>query len=514
MKKLTAVFAVALSAAATVQAGTDTWFTPLTASAPVVSPNAEEELTEPWIAPAGISQKRVLSLRQVEDQVLSHGQSVVRVDAGRSSSMFDMMAYDNTGNFLFIPHETPVGAGVSRLNLYNCQNEILFAGDGSGDWSSDYGAFDPARFTPNGTVLAAEEWAGQGRVIEILNSFAPADQIVTRELNSIANVSHEGINFSKKFNNTIYYVDEHRSGSIYKFVMWTPGVYSVGQTFVLSVDDFISSGGDPVLNYNDGVNATATRVGNATWVPLTDEFGNVLPGVTDPFRNGAPNGVAIDDPTALGGRPAADDVDGTPYGRPEDMEIGRLANGNEAIFFCATSEATVYCVELMENQVEGRWERIGRRWVWKQAHVDTSKAAVRVFASETSTPKNVGFPSTTGIINSPDNLAQDALGNIYIIEDAPNGSDLGGDIWFVRDTNNDGVAESVDHFMSIRVDGSEATGMIFNPMFNEEFVVAVQHPDSTDLSAVPDGLGDSVWMFHLSNIANTQFLNQLRSAGR
>jgi secreted PhoX family phosphatase len=60
------------------------------------------------------------------------------------------------------------------------------------------------------------------------------------------------------------------------------------------------------------------------------------------------------------------------------------------------------------------------------------------------------------------------------------------------------VAESVDHFLSIRVNGSEATGMIFNPAVPTEFVVAVQHPSSTDLAKVPNGLGDAVWSFNVS----------------
>jgi len=127
-----------------------------------------------------------------------------------------------------------------------------------------------------------------------------------------------------------------------------------------------------------------------------------------------------------------------------------------------------------------------------------------LFASQDATPKNVGFEPTTAALNSPDNLAQDVHGNIYVIEDAPNGSSTGGDIWFVRDVDvdGDGVAESLDHFLSIRVAGSEATGMIFNPANPYEFVVAVQHPASTDLEGVPLGLGDSVWRF---NIGGTGF---------
>ena len=228
--------------------------------------------------------------------------------------------------------------------------------------------------------------------------------------------------------------------------------------------------------WNDPSNVNSVRTGSARWIPLTDEDGVALPGITDPFRNGPTNDPRTNLDTR-GGRVAADDAGGTPYGRPEDMEVGRLRNGKEVLYIAMTSENTIYSVEIINKR----------------------RAHVRVFLNG-DTPKNVGYPETTGLLNSPDNLAQDALGNIYVIEDAPNSSDVGGDIWFGRDVDNDGVAESLDHFMSIQVDGSEATGMEFNPEIPTEFVVAVQHPDSTDLSNVPDGFGDAVWMFDITNV--------------
>ena len=495
-------------------AGTNTWFTPLTESAQVhaagaadgAASNSIEELSSPWVTPTGISQKNAVSLREVEDSILSPNQSTVRVPGlGSGASMFDMLAYDPSGEFLFIPHETYVGAGVTRYSVYDNSCEVLFSGDGSGNWASDYGAFDPCRFTPNGTLFLAEEWSGEGRVIEVMNPFADAEDIQTRILHSIANVSHEGINFSKKFDDTIYFVDEDRSGSIYKFVMATKGDYTVGQTFVLSVDGF---NGDPTVQVNSGVNIGTTRTGAATWVPLTDETGNPLPGIRNPFT---------DDGSARAGRDAADDAGGTPYRRPEDMAIGTLANGNEVLFFTATEEQTVYSIEILEERAIPRgyaygWRRPYRGNHWNQKSGPNGQAIVRVFASETDTPKNKGFAPTTGVLNSPDNLSIDALGNIYIIEDAPNGNAGGGDIWFVRDVNNDGVGESLDHFMSIQVDGAEATGMIWNPVIKTEFSVAVQHPDSTDLALVPDGLGDAVWIFNVTPIPNQQFVNQLNRA--
>lgn len=467
--------------------GSPVWFTPLTESAPVTSPNSMEELAQPWETPEGIMQTNIVSLREVEDQVLSPGQSIIRVPdedqaaMGRNystASMIDMMAYDHYGEYLFLPHETIVGAGVSRHDLKTGFTEIIFQGDRqgvNGDWSGDYGAFDPSRYTPNGTLLLGEEWSGLGRVIEILNPMAPADEIEYRELHSIANVSHEGINFSEKFLRPIYYIDEDNSGSIYRFMRTDPEDYTKGQTFVLAVDGFE---GDASANWNSGVNSGEPRTGLGRWVPITDYWGNTLPGFTNPFK--------VTEGNIRPGRTTADEAGGTPYGRPEDMEVGRLKNNNEVVYFAATSERTIYSIEMLGG--------------------DRVKVGILVDANS---PKNVGFPATTGYLNSPDNLAQDACGNIYVIEDAPNGSSTGGDIWFVRDQNNDGVAESLDHFMSIRADGCEATGMIFNPMIPTQFVVAVQHPDSTNLTTTPNGLGDSVWSFDLSYIDNQRFVKDL-----
>ncbi|WP_370979507.1 alkaline phosphatase PhoX [Agaribacterium sp. ZY112] len=459
-------------------AGTDIYFNPLTQSSSVASPNHINELNGPWRAPAGISQENLTSMAEIEADA---NQSVVRAPgASTSASMWDMVAFDPTGEYIFIPHESPFGAGVSRYSVFEDSNVVLFSGDGSGvrgepgTWDNDYGAFDPARFTPMGTVITGEEWSGEGRVIEILNPMAEPKDIEVRELDSFANVSHEGIMFSKAYANVVYYVDEYNSGSIYKLVLKDQNDLSKGgQTFVLSVNDF---NGEADAMWNDDVNLNQPRTGRATWVAITDKNGKPSTKVS-PFKNG----ISADprsNPDTFGGRIAADEVNATPFGRPEDVEVGLLANGREVLYVAVTSEKSVYTIEMRGK----------------------NRAKVRILASEDHTPKNKDFPATTGVLNSPDNLAQDALGNIYIIEDAPNSSDVGGDIWFVRDVNSDGVAESLDHFLSIQVDGAEATGMIFNPELPTEFVVAVQHPDSTNLDNVENGFGDALWRFDVSGV--------------
>lgn len=476
-----------LVTAASASAQTAPYFVPLTQSAPVVAPNAVEELNAPWVAPAGISQTNLTSMDEIEgDPSQSVGSAP---NAGTSRSMWDMSAFDPTGRFVFIPHESPWSAGLSRYDRELDESTLLWAGDGQGAseiWTNDYGAFDPATFTPNCTVLAGEEWTAEGRIIETLNPFAAKDDIQIRELDSIANTAHEGLRFSADAG-TLYFVDEWNSGSIYKLVLTDPSDLSAGgQTFVLVVDAFA---GDAAANYNEAVNVGQPRTGAATWVPITDASGNALT-TADPFMNG-PTTDPRTDPTARGGRPAADEVNGTPYGRPEDMEMGRLANGNEVMFFAATSETTVYSVEMLPGNT----------------------ATVRVFASG-GTPKNVGFPGTTGTLGSPDNLATDPLGNVYIIEDAPNGSSTGGDVWFVRDVDDNGEGESLDHFLSIRVDGSEATGMEWSPVKPFEFVINVQHPDSADLDAVPGGFGDALWLFDVSGAPEKPLLRQMRQTAK
>ncbi len=472
--KKTISVAVLLAGSQLATAGTGLFFNPLVQSTGIVPPNHVNELTAPRQVPAGISQMKVTSLSDLEADPAS---SVVRVDGlGSVASMWDMAAFDPSGRYIFIPHETKYGAGLTRYDTVTRQAEVLFRGDTNGshgDWSNDFGALDPATWTPNGTLLLGEEWSGQGRLFEVVNPLDPADRIQVRELTDVPNVSHEGLRFNHA-GTALYFVDEDKSGSIYKYVPSRAGDYGRGQSFVLKVDAFA---GDPALHWNDPANTGAVRTGLAHWVPLTDAQGRALPSLShDPFLDGPAH--SRDPSLVRGGRAAADDVGATPFGRPEDVEVGYLANGNEVVYFNATSEQALYSVEELGD----------------------GQAMVRLAASETATPKNLGYPATTARLNSPDNLAQDALGNIYIVEDAPNGDRTGGDIWFVRDTNGDGVAESLDHFMSLQVDGSENTGMIFNPARPTQFIVNVQHPTSTDRTKVADGQGDALWVYDLKGV--------------
>ena len=462
----TAVFtAVLLACAQTANAGTDVFFNPLTQSTAVAQvPNHVNELTSPWQVPAGVSSRNLTSLHEIEADA---SQSTVRVPGlGQNASMTDMSAFDPTGRYVFLPHETRYGAGLTRYDTKTDRAVNLFHGNmngAHGDWDGDFGALDPATWTPKNTVLVAEEWSGQGRMFEVMNPMADVEAgetVIVNELGNVPNVSIEGLRFNHA-GTAIYFVDEDRSGSIYKYVPSVKGDYTRGQTFVLVVDDF---DGDPSAKAGKFPgNMPEERTGLATWVAMTDENGIALT-AANPFDN-----------ETRGGRAAADELNGTPYRRPEDLEVGYLRNGHEAVYFTATEEQGVYSIEEFGD----------------------GKAMVRLAVDE-NTVKNLGYAATTGHLSSPDNLAQDALGNIYVIEDKPNGDNIGGDVWFMRDTNSDGVAESLDHFMSLQVKGAENTGMIFNPAKPTQFIINVQHPEST-LDTV-NGLGDATWMIDLKDV--------------
>jgi len=466
------VIALLLAATQTASAGTDVFFNPLTQPAAIAQvPDHINELNSPWQAPAGVTYKNLISMHKID---ADPSQSTVRVPGfGSSASNTDMSAFDPSGRYIFLPHETMFGAGVTRYDIETDHAVNLFKGDmngGQGDWSNDFGAFDPATWTPVNTLLLGEEWSGEGRLFELMNPMADVEAgetVEIRELNAIPNVSHEGLRFNHD-GTALYFVDEDKSGSIYKFVPSVEGDYSKGQSFVLVVDAF---DGDPAVRWNVGINAGTTRTGAAQWLPLTDVNGVALT-TTNPFRNGPSRSSNPD--LIRGGRAAADEVGATPFGRPEDVEVGYLANGNEVLYFNATSEHAVYSIEEL-----------------------SSGAAMVRLAASTSTPRNLGYAATTAQLDSPDNLAQDALGNIYIVEDKPDPMVAGDDVWFMRDTDGDGVAESIDHFMSLQVKGAESTGMIFNPAKPTQFIINVQHPESTGVNG---GQGDSTWLYDLTDV--------------
>ena len=257
-------------------------------------------------------------------------------------------------------------------------------------------------------------------------------------MSKIPATSHEGLRFDK--DQTLYFIDESNTGSIYKYVPTIKGNLTNGQSFVLRVSAYE---GNVTADWN--ANLTSPRVGAAVWVPMTDINGNKIT-AADPFQYNASFNQ--------GARAVADELFGTPYGRPEDMVISTDKNGREVLYFTATSENAVYTITLLNK----------------------TTADVKVFCDRNTVDIATGFPVGSAFA-SPDNLAIDADGKIYVVEDQPPNS---ADIWQANDLDNDGVAESVGRWLTLGVTGAEPTGLFFSPNTQTRAIVAIQHPNSTN----------------------------------
>jgi uncharacterized protein len=383
---------------------------------------------------------------------LSIADRTTQLAAGQfNSGNWDMIDTNRTGpdagRYLFTVFETGQ-AGVQRTDLKTGVTITQWASAATAPNLNSHVAFDASRWTPWGTYLTAEEsWGNQpqpyGRLFELKNPItAPASGTNFMHQNVIARVSHEGLAFDK--NNNMYFIDELNGGSIYKYSSATP---NSGATY-------FSGGTNSVLRVGDGNTPNAT--GAYTWVDFTNAAGVGLPGsvtITDP------NGI-----TSVDGRATTNVAafKGTDYQRPEDLEIQTLANGDQILYVATTTTNEVYSINLKTNQIQ-------------------------TFVTRATIDAATGL-AVGDALTSPDNLAIDADGNIYIIEDQPGGS---ADIWFATDANRDGVAESIARWGSLSTVGAEPTGLFFSLTDKNMAYINVQHPASgvdrmIAITAVPE----------------------------
>lgn len=420
---------------------------------PAGSPNAAVpgstnslEGSSPFLVPTRMTQALVTDRNTLTSQGLP-----------ATFGLWDMVAFDPTSRFLFIPSEVGSACGVFRYDTQSGAAVTYMVGNGTGvrsadplTWdpdSDDFSRFDPCTWTPAGTILVGEETTG-GRMFEVLNPLSANGPFQIRWLSKIPAMGHEGTRFDSQGN--LYVVDENNSGCVYKFVPLVAGDLSVGQTFVLRVDAYAAdANARPAEDWNSAQNQLTTRTGPATWVPLTDASGNPLT-TANPFAY----------VTTTGGRDAADEVGATPYGRPEDLDFNVLANGHECLYCTITSEHAVLSIELTGGNT----------------------AIVRHFVDR-NTPNLATGTAVGSVLASPDNLSADAFGSIYVVED---GEPNGGDIWKAVDADKDGVAEAMGVFVSLGISGSEPTGMLWDPNDPYRFVCNVQHPASGN---------DALWSF-------------------
>ena len=374
-----------------------------------------------------------------------------------NSGNFDMNTVNETGphkgRYLFTVFETDQ-SGVQRHDLELGVTDTIWQTPASGG----HVAFDACYWTPWGTLITAEEsWetaaegstSPYGRLFEFKNPIqAPGILEPVTELsnagadfvhqNVIPRTSHEGIQFDKAGN--MYFIDELNGGNVYKYTSaasfedvkeGTADYFAAGQTFVLRVGD----------------GNTANAIGAYVWVPFTDATGAALPG-----------GITITDERGVTSVDARNTTNlavfkGTDYQRPEDLQV-QTVKGREYLYMTTTTTNEVYRLDLAQQTIS-------------------------VFANRTTI--NLATEAAVGsALASPDNLAIDHDGNIYIIEDRRGGTD--DDIWFANDLNKDGdltdPGEGIGRWASNGTEGSEFTGLYFDPTDKRRAWVNIQHPDS------------------------------------
>lgn len=428
LKKLSVALGLILAGSSAFAAGTSfDQFTPMTGD---VGAGTLPEAAPYRLSSPHFSQMTIVARDPLQTQ---------RFDSGK----YDMHTVNengpDAGRFLFTVFETGQ-AGIQRTDLRTMQTETIWHSPAVAPALNSHKSFDASRWTPWGSFITAEEsWSDPyavptshyGRLFEVTNPLAAPADIVIKHRDILPRVSHEGLAFDSK--NTLYFIDERNGSHIFKYMSANPKA--------TNGDDFFAAGQTFVLRVGDGTVKEAT--GSAAWIPLTDSNGAALPGaviVTDP------NGL-----TAIDGRatPKLPAFLGTGFDRPEDLEVKTLKNGRQMLFVATTTNHKVFSIDL---------------------HDDTVKLFASRDTKDMATGKPVGTPFT-----NPDNLAIDADGNIYIVEDQPGGIE---DIWFAKDENNDGVAEAIGKWASLSTVGAESTGLYFDPFRPNAAYVNVQHPDS------------------------------------
>jgi secreted PhoX family phosphatase len=343
----------------------------------------------PFLVPNGFSQHLVSD--ETDDL---GGNGGLDIYAGSIDDLTDMNTVNeegkHAGRYLYRTHEVGSSGAVSVVDLETGESKIL-AQDAS--WSR----LDGIRWTPWKTILFAEETTG-GRVFEIaLDKKDPsvAASVTTRL--QLGRMAHEGIEVGS--DGAVYVIDELNGGSIYRYVPESRGDLSDGQLYALKIND-LTNAQQLWVNYNA---VTNPHTGDFEWVALD-----------------------MDD-VIVDSRAAADAVNATEFGRPEDLEI---------------IGQTLYVANTTENRVLA-------------IHLNTQVVDVFV-ASGLNTPVENGGLAITGFRN-PDNLAEGPDGRLWIVED-----NVPSDIWVAaKDLNGDGAADAVHLFASMVDEGAEGTGIYF-----------------------------------------------------
>ena len=358
--------------------------------------------TEPLVAPEGFTQELVAD------------ETVLDIYGGGTDDLTDMNVQNETGpragRYLIRTHEVGSDGAVSVVDLRTGRTEVIAQDPG-------FRRLDGIDWTPWGTVLFAEETTG-GRLFEgYFDATDPFAAMEWAERPEVGIIRHEGIGAT---NDAVYVIDELNGGSIFRFEPAKRGDLSEGQLYALKLTGLEDADQkwDPA-GYTD-------KVGDFEWVALDMEQ------------------VVVDADAA------ADAVNATEFGRPEDVEvIGQM------LYVANTSEDRVVRIDL-KKQVLSSFVHAGD-----------------------NVPVEDKGENVTGF-NGPDNLAKGPDGRLWIVED-----NVPSDIWVASlDNDRDGSADQVELFASLKDPGAEISGIYFGKDPKTLFF-NVQHPDKA--------LADGTW---------------------
>ncbi len=372
---------------------------------------ASTDWTVPYIVPEGYNQW------MVQDE------TVLDVYPG-IDDLHDMNTQNEgghqSGRYLYNTYEVNSGGAIAVTNLKTGEAQILAQ---DSDWGFDWNRLDGIRWTPWNTLLITEETAG-GKVYEVfLEKHDPTKVTDVVERGALGSLRHEGIDVGQ--DGSVYVIDEYNGGSVFRFVPSKNGDLSSGTLYALKITGL--SDADQKWNQS----TYDSKVGAFEWVALDQELAQA------------------------DGDAAANAVNATEFGRPEDLEI----IGN-TLYVANTSEDRVIAVDLGAKTVS--------TFVEAGLNVPVEVAG-----------------SVTGF-NSPDNLAEGPDGTLWVVED----NDYSDIYQATMDENGDGAADSVSLFASLTDKGAETTGIYFGKD-RKVMYVTVQHPDKD--------LADGIWAISKKN---------------
>ena len=276
MRKKIAVSALAtaavigITAPAAVAATGPFDFTPIAGSA---YGQASTDWTEPYVLPEGYSQSLVSD------------ETGLDVYPG-VDDLHDMNTQNETGpqagRYLFNTYEVGSNGAIGVTDLKTGKSRVIAQRE---DWNR----LDGIVWTPWGSLLVTEETSG-GKVYEVfLDKQDPTSVDHIEERSELGALRHEGIGVAP--DGSVFVIDELNGGSIYKFVPTTRGDLSQGRLYALKLTGLT----DAAQKWNSAT--FADKVGAFEWVALDQNL------------------VSVD------GDAAANAVDATEFGRPEDVQV-------------------------------------------------------------------------------------------------------------------------------------------------------------------------------------------------